>query len=55
MKSFFKFLLKLAAKLIAAVGVLFAIYILNADSKLIEVIYDLLGKYHANKKVEIKI
>lgn len=50
-----KFLVKLVLKLVAVIAVLFGIYMINGDSRLIEVIYDALYKYHRNKKVEDKI
>lgn len=52
MKKILKFILKLLAVVIVIIGVLFTIYITNTDSKLIEFIYDKLGKYHESKKVE---
>lgn len=38
--------------LLAVTAVLFTIYMTNADSKLIEFIYDKLLHYHETKKVE---
>lgn len=52
MKKIFKFILILLAVVAAITGVLFVVYITNADSKLIEFIYDKLAKYHESKKVE---
>lgn len=52
MKKILKFILKLLAVVLVITGVLFAIYITNTDSKLVEFIYDKLGKYHESKKVE---
>lgn len=49
------FLGKVVKKTAIGTGVLFAIYITNADSKLVEVIYDGLYKYHRTKPVEDKI
>ena len=51
-KKIGKFLGKAALKAGAAVGVLFAIYMVNGDSKLVEVLYDALYKYHHTKEVE---
>lgn len=47
--KFFGILLLIFSVLLAA---LFAMYITNADSKLIEFIYDKLVQYHEKKKVE---
>ncbi len=55
MKKACKFLTKTIVALVSAIGVLFAVYMTNADSKLVEVVYDLLLKYHTGKKVEDKI
>lgn len=55
MKKVLKFILKLLMIIAAILGVLFTIYITNADSKLIEFIYDKLAKYHESKKVEDRI
>lgn len=52
MKKLLKFILMMLAAAAVLIGALFAIYITNADSKLIEVIYDKLIKYHESKKVE---
>lgn len=52
MKKVLKFILKLLVVATAILGVLFTIYITNADSKLVEFIYDKLAKYHESKKVE---
>lgn len=48
-------LLKLLVACTAILGVLFTIYITNADSKLVEFVYDKLTNYHNSKKVEDKI
>lgn len=52
MKKIIKFFVKLLAVIAALTAVLFTIYITNADSKLIEFIYDKLLHYHETKKVE---
>ena len=52
MKKFMKFFGILLLVLVGLLAVLFAVYITNADSKLIEVIYDKLLQYHTTKKVE---
>lgn len=50
-----KTLKKIAVKTGIGLGVLFVIYMVNGDSRLIEVIYDALYKYHHTKPVEDKI
>ena len=55
MKKLFKFFAKIFAALVSVLSVLFAVYITNADSKLVEVIYDYLEKYHQQKPTEDKI
>lgn len=40
---------------VALFGLLFLVYITNADMKLIEKLYDSLIKYHDSKTVEEKI
>lgn len=55
MKKVLKFILKLLMIAAAILGVLFTVYITNADSKLIEFIYDKLAKYHESKKIEDRI
>ena len=52
MKKTFKFIFKVFMILAAVLGLLFAVYMTNADSKLVEFIYDKLAKYHESKKVE---
>lgn len=55
MKKIMKFLGKLLLILSLLLAVLFTVYITNADSKLIEFIYDKLARYHETKKVEDRI
>lgn len=52
MKKVLKFILKLLMITAAILGLLFAVYMTNTDSKLVEFIYDKLAKYHESKKVE---
>lgn len=52
MKKVMKFFGILMMILGVLLAVLFAVYITNADSKLIEWIYDKLMQYHTTKKVE---
>ena len=42
----------LLAVLLLLTGILFIVYITNADSKLVEFIYDKLWEFHHNKVVE---
>ena len=51
-KKIGKFLGKAALKAVGGVGALFVIYMVNGDSKLVEVVYDALYKYHHTKEVE---
>lgn len=55
MKKACKIFSKTLLALVSVITALFALYITNADSKLVEVVYDLLLKYHTNKKTEDKI
>ena len=52
MKDFLGKLGKLFAILLVITGVLFVAYITNADSKLVEFVYDKLWDYHNKKPVE---
>lgn len=52
MKKVIMFFIKLLAVISAITGLLFVIYITNADSKLVEFIYDKLLHYHETKNVE---
>lgn len=55
MKKACKLFIKTLLALVSAISALFALYITNADGKLVEVAYDLLLKFHNNKKTEDKI
>ena len=52
MKKTVRFFAKVFLAVSAVTAVLFTIYMTNADSKLIEFIYDKLLHYHETKKVE---
>lgn len=52
MKDFMSKLGKLFAILLVLTGILFIAYITNADSKLVEFVYDKLWDFHHNKTVE---
>lgn len=54
-KKLFGMIGKLIAIMLVLTGVLFVVYITNADSKLVEFVYDKLFEYHATKPVEDKI
>lgn len=49
MKKIFWILAKVTSSLSSIIAVLFTVYITNADSKIIEVIYDFMQKYHDQK------
>ena len=53
MKKTVRFFAKVFLAVSAVTAVLFTIYMTNADSKLIEFIYDKLLHYHETKKVEM--
>lgn len=55
MKKTLKCLMKVLLICFLVLGLLFAVYITNTDSKMIEFIYDKLAKYHESKKVEDRI
>lgn len=55
MKKAVKIFAKTALAVSAVLTVLLTIYITNADSKLVEFIYDKLLHYHETKKVEDRI
>lgn len=55
MKKTLKCLMKVLLICGLVLALLFAVYITNTDSKMIEFIYDKLGKYHESKKVEDRI
>ena len=52
MKKTVRIFTKILLAVTAVTAVLFTIYMTNADSKLIEFIYDKLLHYHETKKVE---
>ena len=52
MKKTVRIFTKILLAVTAVTAVLFTIYMTNADSKLIEFVYDKLLHYHETKKVE---
>ena len=52
MKNLMRLLGKILAIFLVLTGILFVVYITNADSKLVEFIYDKLWEFHHSKTIE---